>query len=194
MNIATHSRRRIPFVRALVSAGLCAGLWLALVVPSPQAMEVERTDLEPWEPVIEEPADDAMPWAPPVAARDEPEPTAEIEDDGAGEVGIASYYGRHFHGRRTASGHPFDASGSTAAHRTLPLGTEVSITNLANGKVVTATITDRGPFIRGRIIDVSRALAARLGFIHLGKARVRVAVRGFKPLDPPPRRPPRSPR
>lgn len=175
---------------ALVSALLC----LPLITPSTWGMEVERTDLEPWEPAMEEPDGTAAPWVPPSAAQDEPDSGSDIADDGVGEVGYASYYGQRFHGRRTASGHPFDASGSTAAHRTLPLGTEVSITNLANGRVVTATITDRGPFIRGRIIDVSRALAAQLGFIHVGKTKVRVTVRGFKPLDPPPRRLPRRPR
>lgn len=177
-------------MHALVAAGLC----LSLIALPALAMEVERTDLEPWEPVSEEPEAAATPWAPPPAAQVEPDPTADITDDRTGELGIASYYGQRFHGRRTASGHPFDASGSTAAHRTLPLGTEVTITNLANGRVVTATITDRGPFIRGRIIDVSRALAAQLGFIHLGKTKVRVAVRGFKRLDPPPPRLPRTPR
>ncbi len=177
-------------MRARSVAGLC--LWL--IAQSAPGMEVERTDLEPWEPAMEEPDGTAAPWAIPSEAQDEPDSGSDIADDGTGEVGYASYYGRRFHGRRTASGHPFDASGSTAAHRTLPLGTEVSITNLANGRVVTATITDRGPFIRGRIIDVSRALAARLGFIHLGKTKVRVAVRSFRPLDPPPRRLPRTPR
>ena len=160
-------------------------------------MEVERTDLEPWEPVVEESDTAVTPWTPPAAAKDvrnDADAAAETVDDGTGEVGYASYYGQRFHGRRTASGHPFDASGSTVAHRTLPLGTEITITNLANGRVVTATVTDRGPFVRGRIVDVSRALAARLGFIHLGKTKVRVAVRGFSPLDPPPRRLPRTPR
>lgn len=177
----------------LVPVCLC----VALLVPSTQGMEVERTDLEPWEPVVEASDTPVTPWTPPEAAapgKDGADTAADIADDGTGEVGFASYYGQRFHGRRTASGHPFDASGNTAAHRTLPLGTEVSITNLANGRTVTATVTDRGPFVRGRIIDVSRALAARLGFIHLGKAKVRVAVRGFTPLDPPPRRLPRTPR
>lgn len=194
MNIFAR-RRRSPLIRALMSIGLC----LSLIAPPTSGMEVERTDLEPWEPAIEETAIEetdanAAPWAPPSDAQDQPDTGSDVVDDGTGEVGYASYYGQRFHGRRTASGHPFDASGSTAAHRTLPLGTEVSITNLANGRVVTATITDRGPFIRGRIIDVSRALAARLGFIHLGKTKVRVAVRGFSTLGPPPRHLPRQPR
>jgi len=157
-------------------------------------MEVERTDLEPWEPVVEAPDSAVTPWPRPADASPAEDPTPDRADEEAGEIGYASYYGRRFHGRRTASGHPFDASGDTAAHRTLPLGTEVSITNIANGRVVTARITDRGPFVRGRIIDVSRALAARLGFVHQGKAKVRVSVHGFAPLDPPPRRLRRIPR
>ncbi len=180
-------------VRGLASLCLSA----CLFVPATQAMEVERTDLEPWEPALEASDAPVKPWTPPAAAADEKDgedTAADTADDGTGEVGYASYYGQRFHGRRTASGHPFDASGSTAAHRTLPLGTEITITNLANGKVVTATVTDRGPFVRGRIVDVSRALAARLGFIHLGKTKVRVAVRGFSPLGPPPRRLPQKPR
>ncbi len=189
MNIQAPRHPRTLLVRALASAGL----WAVLFVPVTQGMEVERTDLEPWEPAIEASDAPVTPWTPPAEVQDRKD-DAGTTDDGTGEVGYASYYGQRFHGRRTASGHPFDASGSTAAHRTLPLGTEVTITNLANGRSVTATITDRGPFVRGRIVDVSRALAARLGFIHLGKTKVRVAVRGFTPLDPPPARVPRRPR
>lgn len=189
MNIRAQRRHRTLLVRGLASAGLC----VCLLVPSTQGMEVERTDLEPWEPAVEESDTAVTPWTPPAAVQDKKD-DADTEADGTGEVGYASYYGQRFHGRRTASGHPFDASGSTVAHRTLPLGTEIVITNLANGRSVTATVTDRGPFVRGRIVDVSRALAARLGFIHLGKTKVRVAVRGFTPLDPPPRRLPRRPR
>lgn len=190
MNIHAKTRHRHLLVKGLVP--VCLGV--ALLVPSTQGMEVERTDLEPWEPVVEESDTAVTPWTPPAAAEDGKNDAADAADGGTGEVGYASYYGQRFHGRRTASGHPFDASGSTAAHRTLPLGTEITITNLANGRVVTATVTDRGPFVRGRIVDVSRALAARLGFIHLGKAKVRVSVRGFASLDPPPRRLPRRPR
>ncbi len=90
------------------------------------------------------------------------------------EEGLASWYGPGFHGRRTASGEVYDMYAPTAAHRTLPLGTRVRITNLENGRTAVARINDRGPFVRGRIIDVSYALARSLGMVEQGTARVRV--------------------
>lgn len=99
-----------------------------------------------------------------------------------GQVGFASYYGREFQGRRTASGHAFDPEAMTAAHRHLPLGTQVRITNLANGRSYDATINDRGPFVHGRVIDVSRGLAERLGFLRAGIARVKIEVLGWEPV------------
>lgn len=91
-------------------------------------------------------------------------------------VGIASWYGKPFHGRRTASGAVYNMYQMTAAHPSLPFGTRVSVTNLANGRTVVVTINDRGPFIRGRIIDVSRKAASQLGFIGNGLTRVGVRV------------------
>lgn len=93
-----------------------------------------------------------------------------------GEVGLASYYGAEYGGRATASGDRFDPHRLTAAHRTLPFGTRVRVTNLDNGKTVVVTITDRGPFRRGRVIDVSERAARKLGFTRQGSARVRLAV------------------
>jgi rare lipoprotein A len=92
------------------------------------------------------------------------------------QFGLASWYGARFHRRITASGAPFNERELTAAHRTLPLGTRVKVTNLNNGRSVVLRITDRGPWIRGRLIDVSRAAAERLGFAYRGLARVRVVV------------------
>ena len=94
------------------------------------------------------------------------------------EVGIASWYGKRFHGRLTASGVPFDMNALSAAHRTLPFGTMVEVTNLANGKSVDLVINDRGPFVHGREIDVSDRAAGLLGFRTQGTARVRVRVIG----------------
>jgi rare lipoprotein A len=91
-------------------------------------------------------------------------------------VGLASWYGRRFHGRLTASGSPFDMAALTAAHPNLPFGSQVRVTNLTNGRVVIVTITDRGPFVKPRVIDLSRAAAERLGFVHDGLARVRLDV------------------
>ncbi|MEM9500390.1 MAG: septal ring lytic transglycosylase RlpA family protein [Pseudomonadota bacterium] len=90
--------------------------------------------------------------------------------------GVASYYGRRFHGRRTASGERFNMRALTAAHRTLPFGTLVRVTNPSNGRDVTVRINDRGPFIRGRSIDLSRAAAEQIGMISRGHARVQMEV------------------
>jgi rare lipoprotein A len=95
---------------------------------------------------------------------------------GASETGYASYYGREFHGRRTASGERFDRKDLTAAHRTLPFGTRVRVTNLENGKSVVVRITDRGPFRKGRVIDVSKRAAKVLDFVREGTVRVRLEV------------------
>lgn len=92
------------------------------------------------------------------------------------ERGLASWYGKRHHGRRTASGQRFDMNALTAAHRTLPFGTRVEVTNLANGRAVVLVINDRGPFVKGRMLDVSRRAAADLGFLRKGLARVRVRV------------------
>lgn len=94
----------------------------------------------------------------------------------AAEEGVASWYGGRHHGRPTASGKPFDQNAMTAAHRTLPLGTRVRVTLLPAGPSLNLTITARGPFIRGRIIDVSRGAAARLGFAGRGRGLARVRV------------------
>lgn len=96
------------------------------------------------------------------------------------QTGLASYYGPGFHGRETASGDVFDQNDLSAAHRTLPLGTIVRVTNLENGRQVELPINDRGPYganrRKGTIIDVSKAAARRLGFIEDGLVRVRVEV------------------
>ncbi|WP_082673977.1 septal ring lytic transglycosylase RlpA family protein [Thiohalocapsa sp. ML1] len=99
----------------------------------------------------------------------------------AGE-GMASYYGAGFHGRRTASGQRFDQHAMTAAHRTLGFGTRVRVTDKRTGRSVVVTINDRGPFKRGRIIDLSRGAAQRLGIVAAGVAPVRVEVLGREPL------------
>ena len=90
--------------------------------------------------------------------------------------GMASYYGRRFHGRPTASGERFDMNAMTAAHRTLPFGSLVEVTNPRNGKKVTVRINDRGPFHGNRVIDVSRAAARELGLIGPGRGSVELAV------------------
>jgi rare lipoprotein A len=85
---------------------------------------------------------------------------------------VASWYGPSFHGRRTASGQVFDQDRLTAAHKTLPFGTKLRVTNLRNGRSVLVTVTDRGPYVRNRQLDVSRGAARRLGLIQRGTAPV----------------------
>jgi rare lipoprotein A len=103
------------------------------------------------------------------------------------EVGWASWYGKDFHGRRTASGAVYDMYQLTAAHKTLPLGTSAMVTHLDNGKSVMVTINDRGPFVKGRVIDLSYAAAQALGMVEEGVAKVRVEVVDTKaaPTHPP---------
>ncbi len=92
------------------------------------------------------------------------------------EEGIASYYSDDFEGKLTASGEEFSQFGLTAAHRTLPFGTLVKVTNLENGRSVVVKINDRGPFIQGRIIDLSKTASQKLGFFGKGLAKVKVEV------------------
>jgi rare lipoprotein A len=90
--------------------------------------------------------------------------------------GMASYYGREFNHRKTASGERFDMNKLTAAHRELPFGTMVRVTNLANGKSVVVRVNDRGPFKRDRIIDLSFAAAKAIGMVGAGSVRVRIEI------------------
>jgi rare lipoprotein A (peptidoglycan hydrolase) len=92
------------------------------------------------------------------------------------QFGVASYYGSWHRGHITASGMPFDDRKLTAAHRTLPLGTHVQVTNLKNGRSVIVKINDRGPYVGHRLIDVSAAAARVLGFTHRGVTPVKVRV------------------
>lgn len=90
--------------------------------------------------------------------------------------GVASWYGEPFHGRRTASGEIYDMHQLTAAHRLLPLGTTLVVTHLANGRSVRVRVNDRGPFVRGRMLDLSRAAAETLDMLHSGVAPVEFYV------------------
>jgi rare lipoprotein A len=92
------------------------------------------------------------------------------------ETGIASWYGAPYHNRRAANGEIYDMHAMTAAHRTLPLGSIVRVTCIANGGSAVVRITDRGPFIQGRIIDLSQAAAKEIGLVQKGTAMVRVEV------------------
>ena len=91
-------------------------------------------------------------------------------------TGISSYYGTDFHGKLTANGEVYDMYGLTAAHKTLPLNTIVRVTNLSNSKSLILRINDRGPYVKGRILDCSYGAAKKLGFIAQGTTKVRIEV------------------
>jgi rare lipoprotein A len=99
-------------------------------------------------------------------------------DVGIEDLGVASWYGGSFHGKQAANGELFDMEALTAAHRTLPLGSVVRVVNLANGKHLHVRITDRGPYVNNRILDLSRGAAARLGMMEEGISHVRVQLVG----------------
>lgn len=95
---------------------------------------------------------------------------------GTSQRGVASWYGEPFHGRKTASGEIYDMHGMTAAHRELPLGTIVQVKNLDNGREARLRVNDRGPFVKGRVLDVSYAGAQQLGMVGPGTARIELRV------------------
>jgi rare lipoprotein A len=97
--------------------------------------------------------------------------------------GIASWYGKAFHGRRTSNGETYDMYGLSAAHKTLPLGTWVRVRNLENDRSVELRINDRGPFVRGRVIDLSYGAAKQLGVVGPGTAKVEVIALGIRKAD-----------
>jgi rare lipoprotein A len=92
------------------------------------------------------------------------------------ETGIASYYGEKYHGRQTANGEIFNMHELTAAHPKLKFGTKVKVTHLANQRSVTVRINDRGPFVKGRVIDLSQAAATELQMIRAGLAEVKIEI------------------
>lgn len=90
--------------------------------------------------------------------------------------GEASWYGGKFNGRRTASGQRYNMYGLTAAHKTLPFGTQLSVVNLANGKTVIVTVNDRGPFVRDRVLDLSYGAAKKLEMVGSGYADIKATI------------------
>ncbi len=105
-----------------------------------------------------------------------PPPPARKVQPGDAETGLASWYGHPYHGRQAANGEVFDMNKKTAAHRTMPFGTWVKVDNLTNGRSVDVRITDRGPFVEGRIIDLSRKAAEEIAMIGPGVVKVRLTV------------------
>lgn len=104
-------------------------------------------------------------------------------DVGIKDRGIASWYGEQFHGKQAANGELFDMMALTAAHRTLPLGSMVRVVNLTNGKHVRVRINDRGPYVNGRILDLSQAAAVKLGMVQNGLSVIQLEVIGDRRPD-----------
>lgn len=126
---------------------------------------------------------------PPQAVKMIPLKTFELIDDepeviGPPQTGEASYYGKQFHGRKTANGERFNMYAMTAAHRYLPLGTIIRVENLSNNKTLTVKINDRGPYIKGRILDLSYGAAKELGFVARGTTDVRITPVKIAPKRP----------
>ena len=173
--------------RALITTGL-----LALLGAGCASSPSEPAD-GPGEPIAPADIPPAVPKAEPPSRYGNPE--SYVVDGQRYEVratargyereGVASWYGRKFHGRRTSSGEPYDMYRMTAAHRSLPLPTYVRVTHLGNGRSAVVRVNDRGPFVDDRLIDLSYAAATRLGMIGEGTARVR--VRALEPAGPQPR-------
>src|SRR5947207_825752 len=107
-------------------------------------------------------------------------------EEGTRLEGYASWYGDEFQGRPTASGEKYDMNRFTAAHRDAPFGSLVRVTNLENGRTTQVRINDRGPFVRGRILDLSRAAAKAIGMMGTGTARVRIDFIGREAKNEPP--------
>ncbi len=104
-------------------------------------------------------------------------------EEGFVQEGTASWYGDDFHGKKTSNGEIYDMYAQTAAHKTLPMNTYVQVTNLKNNRRITVRVNDRGPFVRGRIIDLSHAGAEKLGMLKSGTAPVRIKALGRRVVD-----------
>lgn len=155
---------------ALLTAGLLAGC--ATDPPDgPGKPIADPQSIPDAEPKGETPSDSGNPERYTIAGQ-----TYEVMDSAEGHVerGIASWYGRKFHGQKTATGERYDMYAMTAAHRELPLPSYVEVENLDNGREITVRVNDRGPFARNRIIDLSYAAAAKLGMLESGTAPVEI--------------------
>ena len=125
-----------------------------------------------------------VPPAPPDQTAPSPAPAAvQGNREVYRETGTASWYGKEFHGRKTASGEIFDMYGISAAHRTLPLGTTIRVTNLDNYKSIKVRVNDRGPFARNRVLELSYGAAKELGYVAQGTARVKIEA--LEPIEDP---------
>lgn len=181
-----------PFLLARRPLLAASALWLGgCAVTAPQAPDASTSPLTPADaahlgrekPAPAERAERASPPSADAAQASAPSPTSlepvkaspdEVSAGTAREIGqgLASWYGKRFHGRRTASGEAFNMHALTAAHRTLPFGTRVRVRSLETGREVVVRINDRGPAVRTRVLDISLGAARALGVHHHGVSRV----------------------
>lgn len=178
MNCAATTRLRMGRTAILgcAAVALLAGCHRTRVYDSPSSSAGSAPELEPGAP---QPA-----TAESVDSRERtPSQAKNLGRPVASEVGLASWYGPPYHHRQAADGSVFDQNALTAAHRTLPLGTMVKVTNAASGESVVVKITDRGPFVQGRILDLSLAAAKAIGVYRAGVARVRIDVYAHATAD-----------
>lgn len=167
----TH-RKGATSILALVLAGLLPGPVqgeVATAQIAPEAVPAVEGNAEPAPVVSVAPVETV---APAEKQLNQAAPIKTLERSTVLGEGMASFYGAELAGNRTANGERFNPSALTAAHRTLPMGTKIRVTNKANGKSVIVRINDRGPFAKGRIIDVSRGAAERISMVRSGTARV----------------------
>lgn len=149
----------------------------AIAVPASAATPVDHNADQSGEALAAPIRFEAGPVVQQVPPAPAPAPEAAVEDDAQSlGSGVASYYGAKFHGRRTASGERFDMHALTAAHRSLPFGSEVRVTDPRSGRSVTVRINDRGPFSRHRTIDLSRAAAQEIGLVNRGHGTVELEL------------------
>lgn len=167
-------------------AWICCGLLIlsfAGCVPSPiyrtdsDGRRQTRTAGRPSRP----PESRQQPTVIPPTTTAHPVDPSQISTENAYQIGRSSYYGKKFHGRKTANGEIFNMYKLTAAHRVLPLGTVAKVTNLSNGRWVVVKVNDRGPFIEGRILDLSYAAALELEMVEAGTAEVMIEI--VKPVE-----------
>ena len=177
-------RHALPLAFSVMALALVTSACQAVLEPQPAALP-QPAELHPIAPPSRAEAAAAARRAaaipelapgPPAAALAAVEAARARPERAVLETGIASWYGPGFAGRPTASGEIFDPLDMTAAHPELPLGTEVVVVNLANGREARLRINDRGPFIGDRVIDVSKAAAKALGFYYTGLAEVRLEL------------------
>ena len=162
--VNTFRLRGVHLFAAFSAAGLISATPLQADIPTSVVQTVQA---------VQDPVIAIVPEVPEIV-----QPVVEEEAPALKQIGLgeASYYGNELAGNRTASGERFNPRALTAAHRTLPLGSKIRVTNTSNGKSVIVRINDRGPFVKSRLIDVSYAAAQQINMIRAGKAKVRLEL------------------